>query len=312
MFLRSSCRLHSTSALPQYETPPAASQPLRERWCRSPPGKVAELVLAAPQAIPIHPGRMPMLRRASGVHDLRLVAVPYGDGVINGRLVRRTVLTVAFRGEDHMPCPRSAPPPGPRCGSRPRTPPWSPARAPNRSVPAPRLHAMSTPRPTMPTCVAALSGSGVSVRKPRPRTSGRRFVEPDYALGWTGLADYYGEAVSGGAMNHLQALPQGEALARKAAVALDDQLPEAHLSLGASILFSRWDWAHAKEEISRALELNPRLVQAIHFRAGDCSAWPAVIRRLSRRKRPPRWVPSRGPGPWSPCSMRPANNRCCY
>ena len=91
-------------------------------------------------------------------------------------------------------------------------------------------------------------------------------MQPDYALGWTGLADYYGEAVSGGAMNHLQALPQGEALARKA-VALDDQLPEAHLSLGASILFSRWDWAHAKEEISRALELNPRLVQAIHFRA---------------------------------------------
>ncbi len=67
-------------------------------------------------------------------------------------------------------------------------------------------------------------------------------------------------------MNPRQALPQGEALARKA-VALDDQLPEAHLSLGVNILLSRWDWAHAMEEISRALELNPRLVQAIHFRA---------------------------------------------
>jgi TolB-like protein/DNA-binding winged helix-turn-helix (wHTH) protein len=91
-------------------------------------------------------------------------------------------------------------------------------------------------------------------------------LQPDYALGWAGLADYYGDAAGAGAMNPLQALPQAEALARKA-VALDEQLPEAHLSLGATILISRWDWAHAMEEISRALELNPRLVQAIHFRA---------------------------------------------
>ena len=96
----------------------------------------------------------------------------------------------------------------------------------------------------------------------------RRAVElqPDYALGWAGLADYYGEAAADGALNPLQALPQAEALARKA-VALDDQLAEAHLSLGASILISQWDWVHAMEEISRALELNPRFVQAIHFRA---------------------------------------------
>jgi TolB-like protein/DNA-binding winged helix-turn-helix (wHTH) protein len=91
-------------------------------------------------------------------------------------------------------------------------------------------------------------------------------LQPDYALGWTGLADYYGDAAGSGAMNPLQALPQAESLSRKA-VALDDQLPEAHLSLGANILISRWDWAHAMEEISRALELNPRLVQAIHIRA---------------------------------------------
>jgi tetratricopeptide (TPR) repeat protein len=91
-------------------------------------------------------------------------------------------------------------------------------------------------------------------------------LQPDYALGWTGMADYYGEAAADGALNPLQALPQAEALARKA-VALDDQLPEAHLSLGANILISRWDWAHAMEEISRALELNPKLVQAIHIRA---------------------------------------------
>jgi tetratricopeptide (TPR) repeat protein len=96
----------------------------------------------------------------------------------------------------------------------------------------------------------------------------RRAVElqPDYALGWAGLSDYYGEAAAGGAMNPLQAVPQSEALARKA-VALDAQLPEAHLSLGVAILINRWDWAHAMEEISRALELNPRFVQAIHFRA---------------------------------------------
>jgi TolB-like protein/DNA-binding winged helix-turn-helix (wHTH) protein len=91
-------------------------------------------------------------------------------------------------------------------------------------------------------------------------------LQPDYALGWAGLSDYYGEAAVGGAMNPLQSVPQSEALARKA-VALDAQLPEAHLSLGVAILINRWDWAHAMEEISRALELNPKFVQAIHFRA---------------------------------------------
>jgi TolB-like protein/DNA-binding winged helix-turn-helix (wHTH) protein len=101
-------------------------------------------------------------------------------------------------------------------------------------------------------------------------------LQPDYALGWTGLADYYGESAADGAMNPLQALPQAEALARKA-VALDDQLPEAHLSLGVYILFSQWDWAHAMEEISRALELNPRLVQAIHFRARARKAYVSPV-----------------------------------
>ncbi len=91
-------------------------------------------------------------------------------------------------------------------------------------------------------------------------------LQPDYALGWTGLAGYYDEAVLAGQMNPLQALPQSEALSRKA-VALDDQLPEAHLTWGVHILISRWDWGHGMEEISRALELNPRFVQAIHFRA---------------------------------------------
>jgi hypothetical protein len=46
----------------------------------------------------------------------------------------------------------------------------------------------------------------------------RRAVElqPDYALGWTGVAEYYGEAAAG-IMDPRQALPETEALARKLA-----------------------------------------------------------------------------------------------
>ena len=57
-------------------------------------------------------------------------------------------------------------------------------------------------------------------------------IQPDYALGWTGLADYYAMGAIGGVLDPLQALPQAEAAARKA-VELDDSLPRAHADFGA-------------------------------------------------------------------------------
>jgi tetratricopeptide (TPR) repeat protein len=56
------------------------------------------------------------------------------------------------------------------------------------------------------------------------------------------------------------------------AVELDDSLPWAHLSLGAAMFFS-WDWARAEREIARAIELDPNLAEAYHFRSKMLSAF---------------------------------------
>ncbi len=91
-------------------------------------------------------------------------------------------------------------------------------------------------------------------------------MQADYAAGWAGLSSYYGEGAGDGNLDPLRALPEAEADARKA-VDLDNESSEAHLTLGATILISHWDTTHALEEISRAIELDPRNTQAIHFRA---------------------------------------------
>ena len=90
-------------------------------------------------------------------------------------------------------------------------------------------------------------------------------LQPDYALGWAGLATYYGAGAVEGDLNPEDSLAQGERAANKA-VELDDSLPEAHLAMGAE-MFLKWDWARADQEIDRAIELNPSFAEAYHFRA---------------------------------------------
>src|SRR5271168_1416533 len=90
-------------------------------------------------------------------------------------------------------------------------------------------------------------------------------LQPDYALGWTGLAGYYGAGAIGGDLNPENAIPQTEAAANKA-IELDDSLPEAHQMLSAA-LFLKWDWARADQEIARAIELNPNFAEAYHLRS---------------------------------------------
>ena len=91
-------------------------------------------------------------------------------------------------------------------------------------------------------------------------------LQPDYALGWTGLSIYYGQGVIGGELDPRESLALEEESARKA-VALDDSLPEAHLALSAALFVNRWDWPAAHAEGSRALALDPRFAEAWHFRA---------------------------------------------
>jgi TolB-like protein/DNA-binding winged helix-turn-helix (wHTH) protein len=91
-------------------------------------------------------------------------------------------------------------------------------------------------------------------------------IQPDYALGWTGLADYYAMGALKGDVDPLQALPQAEAAARKA-VELDDSLPRAHATLGGMVFLNRGDDVQSLKELTRATELNSQDAEDFHLRA---------------------------------------------
>jgi tetratricopeptide (TPR) repeat protein len=88
-------------------------------------------------------------------------------------------------------------------------------------------------------------------------------VDPDYALAYAGLADAYYALSS----NHLpanEAMPKARAAAEQA-LKFDDELAEAHASLGLVKAFYEWDWAGAEKEYRRAIELNPGYASAHHW-----------------------------------------------
>ena len=49
------------------------------------------------------------------------------------------------------------------------------------------------------------------------------------------------------------------------AIGLDEQLAEAHISLGNIKHFYDWDWAGAEQELRRALELDPGSLDAHYY-----------------------------------------------
>jgi len=85
--------------------------------------------------------------------------------------------------------------------------------------------------------------------------------DPNYALGYVGLADCYSilndyTGADGGAEN-------AKAYAERA-LQLDDSLAEAHASL-ASVYDNEWRWGDAEREFKRSIELNPNYPTARHW-----------------------------------------------
>ncbi len=80
-------------------------------------------------------------------------------------------------------------------------------------------------------------------------------LDPQYALAYAGLADCYvlGNILQ---MPPKQAMPMAAEAARKA-LAIDNQLAEAHTSLAKIKLSYEWDWAGAEAEFKQAIQLNP-------------------------------------------------------
>ena len=79
--------------------------------------------------------------------------------------------------------------------------------------------------------------------------------DPLYALAYAGLSDSY-YRLSNLYLPTTEAMPRAK-LAAQRALEIDETLAEAHAALGLVLMFYDWDWAGAKRECSRAIELNP-------------------------------------------------------
>lgn len=86
-------------------------------------------------------------------------------------------------------------------------------------------------------------------------------LDSGYALAWAGLADSYTTLGYNGFAHPSATMPKGIEAARRA-VTLDPSLAEAHNALAMAYLMGTWDKAEAEREFVRALELNPRYIQA--------------------------------------------------
>ena len=88
--------------------------------------------------------------------------------------------------------------------------------------------------------------------------------DPNYALAYSGLADAYSLLGELAVTPPKESFPQARAYAEKA-LALDETLADAHLSLGMVQLLYEWDWPGAEKELRRAKELDPNNPQIYHF-----------------------------------------------
>jgi TolB-like protein/DNA-binding winged helix-turn-helix (wHTH) protein len=91
-------------------------------------------------------------------------------------------------------------------------------------------------------------------------------IQPDYALAWAGLANYYGEGEAGDILDPRTSLgPQLQAARR--ALQLEPDLAEAHQAMGGAYFIGLWDWPDADREMLRAIGLDPRNGELYYLRA---------------------------------------------
>lgn len=85
--------------------------------------------------------------------------------------------------------------------------------------------------------------------------------DPDYALAYAGLADSYTILGNFNLLPPKQTYPEAKVAAEKA-LAIDNNLAEAHASLGFAIMNYDWDWAAAERELRQAIAINPNYAAA--------------------------------------------------
>lgn len=87
----------------------------------------------------------------------------------------------------------------------------------------------------------------------------------EYAPAYAGVADAY-TAMRSTYAAPSEVMPKAKTAALKA-VALDQTLPEAHVSLGGVLMFYDYDWPNAEREFQRALDIRPSYAEAHDYYA---------------------------------------------
>ncbi len=98
-------------------------------------------------------------------------------------------------------------------------------------------------------------------------------MDPTFALGYTGLADSHGLLADYQLLPPKEEFPKAKKAALKA-LEIDDNIAEAHASLGWISITYDWNCDLAEKELKRAIELNPGFVAA-HYRYARYFLWVA-------------------------------------
>jgi eukaryotic-like serine/threonine-protein kinase len=88
-------------------------------------------------------------------------------------------------------------------------------------------------------------------------------LDPDWPLGYAGLADAYGLMPQYAPVRPSEAMPKAKAAAARA-LEMDKSLAEAHVSLAWIAFLYDWDWPTGEREFERALTLSPNYATG-HF-----------------------------------------------
>ena len=86
-------------------------------------------------------------------------------------------------------------------------------------------------------------------------------LDPNYALAYAGMADAYFILTWRGWLHNPEGYIRAKGFALQA-LEIDNNLAEAHTSLGWLLFWSEWKWEEARKELNRAIELNPNYANA--------------------------------------------------
>jgi TolB-like protein/Tfp pilus assembly protein PilF len=111
-----------------------------------------------------------------------------------------------------------------------------------------------------------------------------RGIDPNYGLAYAGLADSYQLLVFHGGLSPNDYCPKARAAAERA-IAIDDDLAEAHTALAYVRLYYDWDWVGAEAEFKRAIALNPNYATAHQWYGEFLGDLGRIDESLVERKR---------------------------